>query len=243
MNQSAEYGANPGLQSGGLTCVRADDRAALYAALPGGLRTVATYFYDARGLELARRTSRGTRFVTLEGRDQNKWPQVDRTVTTTPDGEVLRDIRVMHAENPDTDGGPAPVVPPTEVGPEGATPILDDTRQVHFNDSGPEVVEMDPDEPSDQLPVGHLLTHKPADTTRCETCMRAKSRNIKKFVGSMKREPAAFGDLITLDHMGMKDDWKEPGVGGMVASLDVLDHATSYKAALPVTSYKADEVA
>ena len=42
--------------------------------------------------------------------------------------------------------------------------------------------------------------------------------------------------------MGMKDAWKEPGVGGMVASLDVLDHATRYKAVLPVTTYEADEV-
>ena len=58
----------------------------------------------------------------------------------------------------------------------------------------------------------------------------------------MKREPAAFGDLITLDHMGMKDAWKEPGVGDMVASLNVLDHATRYKSALPVASYEADEV-
>ena len=40
----------------------------------------------------------------------------------------------------------------------------------------------------------------------------------------------------------MKDDWKEPGVGGMVATLDILDHATRYKAALPVTTYEADEV-
>ena len=64
--------------------------------------------------------------------------------------------------------------------------------------------------------------------------MRAKSRNVKKFAGSLKREPAAFGDLITLDHMGMKDYWTEPGLGGLVATLDVLDHATRYTAALPV---------
>ena len=42
--------------------------------------------------------------------------------------------------------------------------------------------------------------------------------------------------------MGMQDAWKESGVGGMVASFDVLEHATRYKAALPVTSYAADEV-
>ena len=64
----------------------------------------------------------------------------------------------------------------------------------------------------DEAPLNHLLTHKPADTDNCETCMRAKSRNVKKFVGSMNRDPTTFGDLITLDHMGMKDAWKEPGV-------------------------------
>ena len=101
-----------------------------------------------------------------------------------------------------------------------------------------------PDAPGEgKTSPDHLLTHKPADPDHCETCMRAKSRNVKKFAGAMKRDPVAFGDLITLDHMGMKDAWKEPGVGGMVASLDVLDHATRYKAALPVASYEADEVA
>ena len=95
----------------------------------------------------------------------------------------------------------------------------------------------------DRESFDHLLTHKPADPDNCETCMRAKSRNVKKFLGSMKRDPSSFGDLITFDHMGMKDAWQEPGVGGMVASLDILDHATRYKAALPVTTYEADEVA
>ena len=88
----------------------------------------------------------------------------------------------------------------------------------------------------------HLLTHKPADTAHCEACMRAKPRHVKQFIGPMKRDPAPIGDLITLDHMGMKDAWKEPGVGGMVASLDILDHATRYKVAIPVSSYEADEV-
>ena len=115
---------------------------------------------------------------------------------------------------------------------------------VHFSEDEEQPVPADPDgaEDQEQVSVEHLLTHKPADTTRCETCMRAKSRTEKKFAGSLQREPVAFGDLITLDHMGMKDYWKEPGLGGMVASLDVLDHATRYKAALPVGSYEADEV-
>ena len=67
--------------------VWADDHASLYAALPGGLMETKTYFYDAEGAEIARRTSRGTRFVTLEVRDQGKWPRVARIVATTPDGE------------------------------------------------------------------------------------------------------------------------------------------------------------
>ena len=117
-----------------------------------------------------------------------------------------------------------------------------EARRVRFSDEEPESDDPNPEEIIGKASFDHLLTHKPADTAHCETCMRAKSRNVKKFVGSMKRDPAAFGDLITLDHMGMKDAWKEPGVGGMVASLDVLDHATRYKAALPVTTYEADEV-
>ena len=59
-----------------------------------------------------------------------------------------------------------------------------------------------PDAPDvDKASLEHLLTHTPADPDHCETCMRAKSRNVKKFAGSMKRHPAAFGDLITLGHM------------------------------------------
>eukprot|EP00974_Lingulodinium_polyedra_P039522 3790545-Lingulodinium_polyedra.AAC.1 len=40
----------------------------------------------------------------------------------------------------------------------------------------------------------------------------------------------------------MKDAWKDVGFGNMVAALDVHDHATEYKAALPVSSYDSDEV-
>ena len=66
--------------------------------------------------------------------------------------------------------------------------------------------------------------------------MRAKSRNVNKFHGPMQREPEIFGELVTLDHMGMKDAWGELGIGKMVATLDILDHTTRYKAALPVVS-------
>ena len=74
--------------------VWADDHASLYAALPGGLMEIKTYFYDAEGAEIARRTSRGTRFVALEVRDQGKWPRVARIVATTPEGRTVRDIEI-----------------------------------------------------------------------------------------------------------------------------------------------------
>eukprot|EP00974_Lingulodinium_polyedra_P003685 347228-Lingulodinium_polyedra.AAC.1 len=51
--------------------------------------------------------------------------------------------------------------------------------------------------------------------------MRAKSRNVKKFSYGHKRGVTKFGELLTLD---------------------VHDHATKYKAALPVSSYESDEV-
>ena len=40
----------------------------------------------------------------------------------------------------------------------------------------------------------------------------------------------------------MQDAWGELGIGKMVATLDVLDHATRYKAVHPVASYAADVV-
>eukprot|EP00974_Lingulodinium_polyedra_P106317 10289451-Lingulodinium_polyedra.AAC.1 len=42
--------------------------------------------------------------------------------------------------------------------------------------------------------------------------------------------------------MGMKDAWKDTGVGNMVATLDLHDHATKYKATLPVSSYESEVV-
>ena len=60
-------------------------------------------------------------------------------------------------------------------------------------------------EPTDD----HLLTHKPADPEHCETCMRAKSRNVRKFSRGHKREVTKFGELLTFDHMGITNAWKD----------------------------------
>ena len=77
---------------------------------------------------------------------------------------------------------------------------------MRFSDESDE--EPAPETPVEEVPIDegnfeHLLTHKPADPDHCETCMRAKSRNVKKFAGSLKRDPTSFGDLNTFEHMGM----------------------------------------
>ena len=80
--------------------VRADDRASLYAALPGGPADIRTVFYGVEGVEVARRVSQGARrFATLENRDQGLWPRVGRIVTATLQGAVLRDIEVVRDED------------------------------------------------------------------------------------------------------------------------------------------------
>ena len=61
-------------------------------------------------------------------------------------------------------------------------------RHVHFSEEEPDYddPEEEPEGPVGQAYLEHLLTHKPADTAHCETCMRAKSRNVKKFIGNPK---------------------------------------------------------
>ena len=87
--------------------VWADDHASLYAALPEGRMEIKTYFYDMEGAEIAHRTSRGTRFVTLGVCDQDKWPRVTRIVTTTPEGRTVRDIEIGRRDQ----NGRGPVAP------------------------------------------------------------------------------------------------------------------------------------
>eukprot|EP00974_Lingulodinium_polyedra_P009703 930128-Lingulodinium_polyedra.AAC.1 len=72
----------------------------------------------------------------------------------------------------------------------------------------------------------HLLTHKPADPQHCETRTRAKSRNVKKFSDGHQRDVTKFDELLTFDHAGTQDAWKDVGFGNVVATLDAHDHAT-----------------
>ena len=57
--------------------------------------------------------------------------------------------------------------------------------------------------------------------------------------GSLQRDPVAFGDLITFDHLGLKGQWKDSGIGEMLAAINVLDLATKYKSSIPVANYGA----
>ena len=82
----------------------------------------------------------------------------------------------------------------------------------------------------------HLLMHRPADVIRCEACMRANARVVRKMAGQSTRFPTHFGELITMYHVSMKCAGREPGLGAMAATLGVYDEATEYKASLPVPS-------
>ena len=65
----------------------------------------------------------------------------------------------------------------------------------------------------------HCLTHKPSRSHDCEDCMRGKTRNRRKLTGAFDRKERGvqnFGDLITMDHIHMKDLYGRPGLGGGV---------------------------
>ena len=89
--------------------------------------------------------------------------------------------------------------------------------------------------------LGHLLTHKPAMSVHCEACMRAKARNLRKYAGRSTRDPKEFGDLVTVDHVVMRDLYGRPGIGGYPDAFLALDVATGWKACYPVDTKEAME--
>ena len=82
--------------------------------------------------------------------------------------------------------------------------------------------------------IGHLLTHKPAMPDHCEACVRAKTRNLRKYARRSTRDPKEFGDLVTVDHVHMRDARGRPGIGGFPDAFTALDIATGWKACYPV---------
>ena len=90
--------------------------------------------------------------------------------------------------------------------------------------------------------VGHCLTHKPALPKDCDACLRGKTRAVRKLAGRSKRAPRAFGDIVTMDHVYMRDVYGRTGLGGSTDILTVLDLATAFKYCDPVESKDALEV-
>ena len=84
--------------------------------------------------------------------------------------------------------------------------------------------------------VDHWLTHKPGLPKHCEDCLRAKTRRMRRTAKKESRSPKKFGDLITCDHVLMKDWLGYKGVDGIPDLLNVFDLATRCKYAIPTDS-------
>ena len=67
----------------------------------------------------------------------------------------------------------------------------------------------------DPQSLQHFLTHQPAAPKDCEACMRGKTKNRRKLAGQSTRDPQEFGDLVTVDHVYMRDWHGRPGLGGV----------------------------
>ena len=91
--------------------------------------------------------------------------------------------------------------------------------------------------------LDHLLTHKPAMPKDCEACMRGKTTHKRKMHGRPARNPQDFGDLVTIDHVYVRDWHGRAGLGGFVDSFTVLDVATGCKCSEPVDALDALETA
>ena len=82
-------------------------------------------------------------------------------------------------------------------------------------ESGDDLVE-------DIMKEKHKRSHKPADPN-CEGCMRGKTRNKRKLKNASTREPAKkYGDILTFDHVMMRDCSGQSGVGVTTISLIAL---------------------
>ena len=73
--------------------------------------------------------------------------------------------------------------------------------------------------------------------------MRGKTKNRRKLAGHSTRDPQEFGDLVTADHVYMRDWHGRPGLGGYTDSLTVLDVGTGCKYSEPVDTMDAAEIA
>lgn len=87
----------------------------------------------------------------------------------------------------------------------------------------------------------HCLTHKPAQHD-CWDCIRATRRNVKKFKGTTKRKPQAYGDILTIDHVNMTEGFGPKAVGESKHLICLLDLATRFGYVGAVQSTGSDAV-
>eukprot|EP00972_Heterocapsa_arctica_P031755 4679649-Heterocapsa_arctica.AAC.1 len=54
----------------------------------------------------------------------------------------------------------------------------------------------------DAMSLEHMLNHKPSNP-RCDSCMRGKVRDCRKFKGAFaaSRKPKKYLELVTCDHI------------------------------------------
>ena len=71
--------------------------------------------------------------------------------------------------------------------------------------------------------------------------MRGKTRNLHKMPGRSARNPSVFGEIVTVDHVYMRDWHLRPGVGGFPDAFTFLDLATECKYCEPVDTKEALE--
>ena len=74
-------------------------------------------------------------------------------------------------------------------------------------------------------PSHHALTHKPTDT-KCDSCMRGKMRNLRKYAGAFSRPVKVFGDIVTMDRCSLYTMTLKYALSNNVVALVVRDVAT-----------------
>ena len=81
--------------------------------------------------------------------------------------------------------------------------------------------------------IDHKLNHKPSLPKHCSECLQAKMRRKRRYRHSFNRDPKKFGDIVTCDHVLMKDWFGIGGIDGYNDTLNVLDLATKCKHSFP----------
>ena len=82
----------------------------------------------------------------------------------------------------------------------------------------------------------HLRNHKPCLPNHCEICRRAKAKHRRRCRKAKHRLAQKFGDVVTCDHVMMRDWMENPGVHGFCDNFNVLDLATRCKYSYPSKS-------